>query len=175
MRSTGQDQQKQRTLWQRLHIDLPLLSGILILMTLGAFVVYSAGGQESAILIRHAKRIGVALVVMFFVAQIPPLAYRKWAVPVFVIGLMLLTAVLLFGHVGKGAQRWLDLGFTKFQPSEIMKLVVPIMIAWYVSQYNLPTKISNILIAFILVLLPTLLIARPVSYTHLTLPTIYSV
>jgi len=160
VRSTGQDQQKQRTLWQRLHIDLPLLSGILILMTLGAFVVYSAAGQESAILIRHAKRIGVALVVMFFVAQIPPLAYRKWAVPVFVIGLMLLTAVLLFGHVGKGAQRWLDLGFTKFQPSEIMKLVVPIMIAWYVSQYNLPTKISNILIAFILVLLPTLLIAR---------------
>ena len=73
---------------------------------------------------------------------------------------MLLTAVLLFGHVGKGAQRWLDLGVTKFQPSEIMKLVVPIMIAWYVSQHDLPIKMSKIIIAFILVLLPTLLIAR---------------
>ena len=160
MRSTGHDQQKQRTLWQRLHIDLPLLMGILVLMTLGLFVVYSAGGQESAMLIRHGKRVAVAFFVMFIVAQIPPLSYRKWAVPVFVLGLMLLTAVLLFGHVGKGAQRWLDLGFTKFQPSEIMKLVVPIMIAWYVSQYDLPTKISKIIIAFILVLIPTLLIAK---------------
>ena len=112
MRSTGHDQQRQRTFWQRLHIDLPLLSGILVLMTLGLFVVYSAGGQETAVLIRHAKRVGLALFVMFIVAQIPPLSYRKWAVPVFIIGLMLLTAVLLFGHVGKGAQRWLDLGVT---------------------------------------------------------------
>lgn len=160
MRSSGHDQQKQRTFWQRLHIDLPLLSGIIALLVLGLFVVYSAGGQENAVLIRHAKRVGFALFVMFLVAQIPPLSYRKWAVPVFIFGLMLLTAVLLFGHIGKGAQRWLDLGFTKFQPSEIMKLVVPIMIAWYVSQYDLPTKISKIIIAFILVLMPTLLIAK---------------
>jgi rod shape determining protein RodA len=160
VRSTGQDQQKQRTLWQRLHIDLPLLIGILVLMTLGVFVVYSASGQESAMLIRHAKRIGVALLVMFIVAQIPPLSYRKWAVPVFVLGLLLLAAVLLFGDMGKGAQRWLDIGITKFQPSEIMKLVVPMTIAWYLSQHDLPTKISKIIIAFILVLIPTLLIAR---------------
>ena len=160
MRNTRHDQQRQRSLWQRLHIDLPLLSGILALLILGLFVVYSAGGQESAVLIRHAKRAGVALFVMLLIAQIPPLSYRKWAVPMFILGLMLLAAVLLFGHVGKGAQRWLDLGVTKFQPSEIMKLVVPMMIAWYVSQYDLPTKISKIIIAFILVLMPTLLIAK---------------
>jgi len=160
VRNNRHDQEKQRTLWQRLHIDLPLLCGILTLMTLGLFVVYSAGGQEMSVLIRHAKRVGVALLVMFIVAQIPPLSYRKWAGPVFIVGLMLLTAVLLFGHVGKGAQRWLDLGITKFQPSEIMKLVVPIMIAWYVSQHDLPTRISKIIIAFILVLIPTLLIAK---------------
>ena len=65
MRNTGHDQQKQRTLWQRLHIDLPLLSGILALLILGLFVVYSAGGQENAVLIRHAKRAGFALFVMF--------------------------------------------------------------------------------------------------------------
>jgi rod shape determining protein RodA len=160
VRNTGHDQHQQRTLWQGFHIDLPLLIGILVLLTLGLFVVYSAGGQESAVLIRHAKRVGLALFVMFIVAQIPPLSYRRWAVPVFIIGLMLLSAVLLFGHIGKGAQRWLDLGFTKFQPSEIMKLIMPIMIAWYVSQYDLPIRMSKIIFAFILVLIPTLLIAK---------------
>jgi rod shape determining protein RodA len=160
VRSTGQDQQKTTTFWQRLHIDLPLLLGILCLMTLGLFVVYSAGGQDIAIVYRQIKRIGIALIVMLFIAQIPPLSYQKWSVPVFVFGLLLLVAVLLFGHVGKGAQRWIDLGFIKFQPSEIMKLVVPIMIAWYLSQYDLPAKLGKIVIAFILVLIPTLLIAK---------------
>jgi rod shape determining protein RodA len=160
MRSTGQDQQKSKTVWQKLHIDLPLLLGILSLMTLGIFVVYSAGGQEVGMLYSHGKRVIVAIIVMLLVAQIPPLSYRRWAVPVFIIGLLLLVAVLLFGHVGKGAQRWIDVGFTKFQPSEIMKLIVPIMIAGYISQNNLPVKLSNVIIAFILVLMPTLLIAK---------------
>ena len=123
MRNIGHDQQKQRSFWQRIHIDLPLLLGILALMTLGLFVVYSAGGQEAAIVYRQITRLGIALLVMFAVAQIPPLSYQKWAVPVFILGLLLLIAVLLFGHIGKGAQRWLDLGFMKFQPSEIMKLI----------------------------------------------------
>ena len=74
-----------------------------------------------AIVYRQITRLAIALLVMFTVAQIPPLAYQKWAVSVFVLGLLLLVAVLLIGHVGKGAQRWLDLGFMKFQPSEIMK------------------------------------------------------
>ncbi len=160
MRSTGQDQQQVRTVWQKLHIDLPLLLGILSLMALGLFIVYSASGQNMGMIYRHLRSIGVALVVMLVVAQIPPLSYRKWAVPVFVIGILMLVAVLLFGHVGKGAQRWLDLGIMKFQPSEVMKLVVPIMIAWFISQHNLPVKISTVILAFILVLIPTLLIAK---------------
>ncbi len=160
MRNIGHDQQKQRSIMQRLHIDGWLLLGIFSLMILGLFVVYSAGGQEMAIVYRQIVRLGIALLVMFFVAQIPPLVYRKWAVPVFIIGILMLVAVLAFGHVGKGAQRWLDLGFMKFQPSEIMKLVVPIMIAWYISQHDLPAKIHHIIIAFILVLIPTLLIAK---------------
>ncbi|MDO7086062.1 rod shape-determining protein RodA [Pseudocolwellia sp. AS88] len=160
MRTSGQDHQKQRTILQRIHIDIPLLIGILSLMILGLFVVYSAGGQEFGIVIRQSIRLGIALVVMFAVAQIPPMAYQKWAVAMFIVGLLMLICVLLFGHVGKGAQRWLDLGFMKFQPSEVMKLVVPITIAWFLSQYDLPAKISHIVIAFILVLLPTLLIAK---------------
>lgn len=160
MRSSGQDQQKVRNLWQKLHIDLPLLLGILSLMALGLFIVYSAGGQSIDIVYRQAVRLGIALIVMLVIAQIPPLSYRKWAVPVFILGVLMLVAVLLFGHVGKGAQRWLDLGFMKFQPSEVMKLIVPIMIAWFISQDNLPVKISTIIFAFILVLIPTLLIAK---------------
>jgi rod shape determining protein RodA len=129
-------------------------------MVLGLFVVFSAGGQEFDIVVRQGVRLGIALAVMFVVAQIPPMSYQKWAVPFFIVGLLLLISVLLFGHIGKGAQRWLDLGFMKFQPSEIMKLVVPITVAWYLSQYDLPAKTSHIVVAFILALLPTLLIAK---------------
>lgn len=160
MRNSGEVQKQIHSIWQKMHIDFILLIGILSLMALGLFIVYSAGGQNIDIVYRQVIRLGVALVVMFAVAQIPPLSYRKWAVPVFVIGILLLVAVLLVGHVGKGAQRWLDLGFMKFQPSEIMKLIVPIMIAWFISQDNLPVKISTVVIAFILVLIPTLLIAK---------------
>ena len=160
MRNSGQDQQKSYSIWQKLHIDLPLLLGILSLMALGLFIVFSAGGQSMDIVYRQAIRLGIAIVAMLAIAQIPPLSYRKWAVPVFVLGLLMLVAVLLFGHVGKGAQRWLDLGFMKFQPSEIMKLIVPIMIAWFVSQNNLPVKNPTIIWAFLLVLIPTLLIAN---------------
>jgi len=160
VRNIGHDQQKQRSFWQRIHIDLPLLLSILTLMILGLFVVYSAGGQEMAIVYRQITRLGIALLVMFAVAQIPPLVYQKLAVPVFIFGLLLLVAVLLFGHVGKGAQRWLDLGVVKFQPSEIMKLIVPIMIAGYISQQNLPAKLSTIVIAFILLFIPTILIFK---------------
>ena len=159
MRSSGQEHKQVRSLWQKLHIDLPLLLGIFSLMTFGLFIVYSAEGENMALVYHQARSLAVAFVVMLFIAQIPPLVYRKWAVPVFVIGLLMLVSVLLFGHVGKGAQRWLDLGFMKFQPSEIMKLIVPIMIAWFVSQSNLPVKVSTVVFAFILVLLPTLLIA----------------
>jgi len=158
VRSTGQDQQAYRTLWQRLHIDIPLLLCLISLMVLGLFVVYSAGGQDMAIVFRQAKRIGFALVVMFVIAQIPPLFYRKWAVPFFIIGIIMLISVLLFGHVGKGAQRWLDIGFTRIQPSELMKLIVPIMIAWYVSEFNLPAKLFNIIVAIIILMVPTILI-----------------
>ncbi len=160
MHPSGQDVQKTNNLWRKLHIDFPLLMGILALLSLGLFTVYSAGGQSMDIVYRQAIRLGIALIVMLLIAQIPPLSYRKWAVPVFVLGILMLVTVLLFGHVGKGAQRWLDIGITKFQPSEIMKLVMPIMIAWFISQDNLPVKIKTVLQAFILVLIPTLLIAK---------------
>src|SRR5690606_24703055 len=78
----------------------------------------------------------------------------------YIAGVLMLVAVLAFGVVGKGAQRWLEFGFFRFQPSEIMKLAVPMMIAWYISRYNLPPKISHILVGLVLMTIPTLLIAK---------------
>ncbi|WOH37555.1 rod shape-determining protein RodA [Thalassotalea fonticola] len=160
MRYVGKDEAKKKTLLERIHIDLPLLFVLLLLMSVGLCVIYSAGGQELDLVIRQVIRLGIGLGVMFVVAQIPPSVYQRWAVIVFILGLLMLLAVLLFGHVGKGAQRWLDLGFMKFQPSEIMKLVVPMTIAWFISRYDLPAKTRHILIAFVLVMLPTLMIAK---------------
>lgn len=160
MRDAGKDEAKRKTLLERIHIDWPLLVLLLILMSLGLCVIYSAGGQDMALVTRQVIRLGIGLGVMFLVAQIPPIVYQRWAIIVFILGLLMLLAVLLFGHVGKGAQRWLDLGFMKFQPSEIMKLVMPMTIAWFISQYDLPAKTRNIIIAFILVMLPTLMIAK---------------
>jgi rod shape determining protein RodA len=151
---------EKNSIWQRLHIDLPLLTSLLVLMVCGLAVIYSAGGQDIDLITRQVTRLGIAITVMFAVAQIPPTLYLRWAVPLFVAGCALLVAVLLFGHVGKGAQRWLDLGVTKFQPSEIMKLAVPIMIAWFISRKPIPPTLTDTFIGLGLVLTPTLLIAK---------------
>ncbi|NTS78418.1 rod shape-determining protein RodA [Catenovulum sp. SM1970] len=129
-------------------------------MGLGVAVIYSAGGGDTGLIIRQLTRLGLAIVVMLVVAQIPPAFYQRWAVPLFALGCGMLVAVLLFGHVGKGAQRWLDIGVTKFQPSEIMKLAVPIMLAWFISRKPLPPTFRDVFIGFVLVLTPTLLIAK---------------
>ncbi|GAB3014898.1 rod shape-determining protein RodA [Bowmanella dokdonensis] len=148
------------SLWQRLHIDLPLLLGLLVLMGVGLFVIFSAGGQDWDLINRQLVRLAIALAVMILVAQIPPLVYRSLSIHFYIAGLLLLVAVLAFGDIGKGAQRWLDLGFMRFQPSEIMKLAVPMMMAWYISRYNLPPRFMHILAGFVLVMVPTLLIAK---------------
>ena len=151
---------RKTSFWKRIHLDIPLLLGILTLMTISLMVVYSATGGSSFMIKAHAIRIGIALLVMFFVAQIPPDTLRRWALPLFVIGVCLLIATLLFGYSSKGAQRWLDLGITKFQPSEAMKLILPIMVAHYITRHALPPKIKHVMFGFIIVLLPTLLIAK---------------
>lgn len=142
------------------HIDKPLLIGLLILVGFGLVVLYSATGQSERMVEAQVIRLGVAFAVMIGVAQIHPQTIRRWSLPLFLLGSILLIAVLLFGHVGKGAQRWLDLGFMKFQPSEIMKLAVPMAIAWFIASYTLPPRISQLLIGFLMCAIPTLLIAK---------------
>ena len=145
---------------RRIHCDGPLLFGLIVLMIVGLVTIYSAGGQDLQLIQRQLTRLGLALAVMFVLAQVPPLTYQKLSLYFYVVGVLMLVGVLAIGVIGKGAQRWLDLGFFRFQPSEIMKLAVPMMIAWYISRFNLPPKISHILGGFILMGIPTLLIAK---------------
>ncbi|MGL5948852.1 MAG: rod shape-determining protein RodA [Aeromonas sp.] len=151
--------ERQQSLWYRLHIDLPLLLGILTALTLSLVVLYSAAGQEMAAIVRQLVRAGLAFALMIALAQLPPSLYMRWSIPVYGLVVVLLICVELFGHIGKGAQRWLDLGFMKFQPSEVMKLAMPIMVATWLSRHTLPPKFSHVMAALAIVLCPTLLIA----------------
>lgn len=152
--------QNKPSFLQVLHVDGILLAGLITLMAVGLVTIYSAGGQDPGLIQRQLIRLGLALVVMFVMAQIPPMAYRRLSIYGYGIGLVMLIAVLLVGDVGKGAQRWLDLHFVRFQPSEIMKLAVPMMVAWYISKFTLPPRTVNIIIGFALVTVPTILIAK---------------
>ncbi|GAB6041293.1 rod shape-determining protein RodA [Endothiovibrio diazotrophicus] len=142
------------------HIDGPLLLGLLTLSCVGLVVLYSASNENLDLVIRQVIRLGVGYTVMILVAQIPPALLRTWTPWIFGVGVALLVAVLVFGQIGKGAQRWLDLGVVRFQPSEVLKLAVPMMVAWYLSDKPLPPERMRLAIACLILLVPTLLIAK---------------
>lgn len=149
---------KERYSWLwRLHLDTPLLLGLLLLMAIGLMIVYSAGGSDKVI--RQALRFVVGLSLMFGLAQVSPRALRFWSPILYVLGVLLLLVVDATGAIGKGAQRWLDLGFVRFQPSEIMKVAVPMMLAWYFTERALPPRLSHLAVAAMIVGIPTLLTA----------------
>ena len=149
-----------RRLFNRLHIDFPLWVGIMLLSALGMVVLYSAGDKNIDLINRQFVRLFIAFIVMLAVAQINPRTLKFWAPWMYGIGLLMLIAVLAFGEVGKGAQRWLNLGLFRFQPSELMKIAVPIMTAWYLSEAPLPPRFGRLLVATVIVMVPTLLIAK---------------
>jgi len=153
-------QSRTSRILQSLHIDPVLLAGLLLLMAAGLGILYSASDGSVEIIQRQVVRLSIALLVMFFVAQIPQHQLYVWAPWFFALGVILLVLVLVVGDVGKGAQRWLNLYVIRFQPSEMMKLVTPLMLAWYLSEKPFPPKISSLLISLGLVILPTLLIAK---------------
>ncbi|MCC2615815.1 rod shape-determining protein RodA [Aestuariibacter halophilus] len=150
----------KQSLLNKIHIDGYLLLGLLALMGVGLVTIYAAGGQDWHLIQRQLIRLGVAMAVMLTLAQIPPMAYQRLSIYFYVVGVLMLVGVLAFGVVGKGAQRWLDLGVFRFQPSEIMKLAVPMMVAWYIARFNLPPRTYHIFVGFVLVSVPTLLIAK---------------
>ncbi|MBL4830969.1 MAG: rod shape-determining protein RodA [Aliivibrio sp.] len=149
-----------KSFFERIHIDLPLLLGLLCLMGFGLIIMYSASGQNWAMIDRQVMRIGIALVVMLILAQIPPKTYEGAAPYLFFIGIILLLGVLFFGESSKGAQRWLNLGFIRFQPSELLKLAVPLMVAHYIGSKPLPPTLKTLFAALIMVFIPTILIAK---------------
>lgn len=143
---------------QSIHVDGPLLFAVLLLGALGMVVLYSAAGQDFDIVIRQGVRFGVALATLLLVAQVPPHFLRLWAPWAYLLALALLVLVIVTGDVGKGAQRWLDLGVLRFQPSEIMKLALPLAAAWYLHQRALPPTLSSVVVVTIMVVVPTVLI-----------------
>ncbi len=151
---------EERTIAQRVHIDIPLLLGLLLLSSIGLAALYSAGGQDSGLLVRQGIRLAVAFTAMFVLAQIPPRHLFFWTPWLYAIGIALLIAVLAFGEVTQGAQRWIRIGPLNFQPSEMLKITVPMMVAYYLGDRTLPPTFVRVLGAGLLVAVPTLLIAR---------------
>jgi len=157
---TPSDPNKRQGLLAGIHLDLPLLTGLLILSGFGLVVLYSASGENFAQVQRQMIRLGLAFGVMLVAAQITPSTLQRWSPWLYTVGIAMLIAVLLFGEVGKGAQRWLDLGVIRFQPSEMVKLAVPMMIAWYLADKKLPPNWRNLLVAAVMIIAPVLMIAK---------------
>lgn len=153
--------QRRSSLFLRLHID-PILLGLLFLLAgAGLFVLYSGSGESLADVKRQLTRFGLAFVVMFVFAQLDPSVYRRWTPWLFGIGVLALVGVLVMGTGAKGAQRWLQLpGLPRFQPSEFMKLAVPMMVSWYLSERYLPPRIKHIGVALALIFIPVVLIVQ---------------
>ncbi|MCZ0928440.1 MULTISPECIES: rod shape-determining protein RodA [Halomonadaceae] len=151
---------KRRSIWERIHLDPWLLGLLLILMSSGLLVIYSASGQSMNVVIAQAIRFGVALVAMVVVAQFSPIFFMRWAPVAYGVGVLMLVAVELVGDFGMGAQRWLEIpGVIRFQPSEMMKLAVPMMVAAYLYRCELPPKLKDIVVCAFIIGLPVALIA----------------
>jgi rod shape determining protein RodA len=143
-----------------LHLDGPLFVALCLIGGVGSIVLFSASGRSLPMLEAHLLRFALGLVAMIMLAQIPPRLIRTIAPWAYVIGLVLLFLVMFLGDISMGAQRWLDLGVVRFQPSEIMKLAVPLACAWYLHERPLPPSFTSLAIVGIAIGLPTLLIAE---------------
>ena len=145
---------------ERLHLDVPLLLGVLGLSAFGLVALYSAGGQDTDLVARQAIRFAVGFGLMFMVAQIAPRRFFDWAPLLYLAGVLLLCAVLVLGETAQGAQRWLRVGPVSFQPSEFVKLTVPLMVAWFISRGDLPPPLWRIGLGGLFTLVPVVLVMR---------------
>ena len=143
-----------------LRLDGMLLSGLIAVTCFGLFVLYSAAGESTALWLNQLARVGIGFTLLVVLAQVPDHFMRMLSPAVYAVGLALLVVVALAGDIGKGAQRWLDLGVIRFQPSEIMKLAVPMMCAWYLHQRALPPSFRDVCVVLLIVLVPVGLIAE---------------
>jgi len=151
-----------RRLFTRLfmHLDGYLLFALSLLMLFGLIVLYSAAGEDFHFVTRQMTNLSVALSVMWLVANIPPQHLARLGLPVYVIGLLLLLGVALFGEISHGARRWLHIGVTTIQPSEVMKIAVPLMLAWYFDRRAATLRFKDFVIAAILLAVPVAFILK---------------
>ena len=152
----------RRQLWQRFiaHLDRPLLLGIGLLLLTSLLVLYSADNASWDRPLSQMVNIVVALTCMWLIANLPLHYLMRTAVPIYVLGMVLLIGVALFGEISHGARRWLNLGVATIQPSELMKIGVPLMMAWYFEKHEATLTLKNYFIAALLLLMPIALIAR---------------
>ena len=151
----------QPSRWQQLHIDPWLCSFLVLNALLGLTVLYSASAQDVGLVSKQAMSFGIGFIVMFSLAQIPPKVYQAFSPYFYVFGVLSLVAVVIFGEVRMGAQRWIDIpGFGSVQPSEFMKIGMPMMIAWFLSRKALPPSFSQVILSLVLIVIPFLLIAE---------------
>jgi rod shape determining protein RodA len=151
---------KIKLFYRFFKIDTPLLVLIVLLSGLGLLILYSSSGGSLDLVYRQLIHLGLATSVMLVVAQIPPLLLKRSAPILLALGIVLLILVLFFGSYGGGAQRWLNLGFIKFQPSEMMKIIVPIGIASILSESTLPPRALPVMISLAGIAIIVLLIAK---------------
>lgn len=154
------DTVQPNSFWQRFHIDPVLMLLLLILTGFGLVVLYSAAGQTMEPVIRQSRFYAVAYVVMLAIAQFDLERIKRLAPLAYVFGIVLLVAVPFFGVGAKGAQRWLEIGGFRFQPSEVLKLFVPMAVAWYFSNRALPPRFHHLLVSVTMIVVPSMLIAR---------------
>jgi len=150
---------RPREWWRRLvaPVDAVLFGMLVLLLGYALLLMVSASPGR---LNNHLFNIAVALVAMRVAAQVPPQRLMHVALPLYVGGVLLLVAVALFGDVSKGARRWLNLGFMRIQPSELMKIAMPLMLAWYFQKHEAMLRLRDWLVATLILLLPVALIAR---------------
>lgn len=150
---------RQQSFWQRIHIDPYLLLALVVLAAGGLVVLYSASGADWGAVSRQIIRFMIGFGAMFIVAQFDPRNFQQWSGAMYFSGVILLILVLVMGTGAKGAQRWIAIpGLFRFQPSEIMKIAVPVMVAWYVARHPLPLKFRHMLGAGVLLFIPFILI-----------------
>lgn len=143
------------------HLDVQMILLLVAIASYGLLILYSAVGQESAPVTAQSAKIGIAFVIMVAMAQISPIFYLRIAPWVFLIGVIMLVLVMFFGTTVNGSQRWLRIpGIFSFQPSEIMKLMVPMILAWYFHDRHLPPRMKHLFWAGVMIAVPVLLIAR---------------
>ena len=155
----------RRSPWQAIRpyvmvFDRTLLIALALLATIGIATMYSAAFDFPGRFAGHVRNLSVAFAVMWAASVVPPAVLMRLALPLYAVGIALLIAVDLFGVINKGAQRWLDVGFTRIQPSEMLKIATPLMLAWYFNQREGMLRWTDFLVATVLLALPVLMIAK---------------